>query len=119
VRVLSAAAADPAVLVGAPVYTFINKFLCVENSQTIKTKLSCNAVANLMANLNLSIAQKLGQQYSFGYVGNSTADVPNEELDVSDFVGDFWVSAHLYSLIVNYEKLMPLFLLKNMRMEFE
>jgi hypothetical protein len=127
VRVLSVAAADPAVLVGTPVYTFINKFVCYVNSQTIETISNYNTVANLMTNLKLSTAQKLGQQYSFGYVGNSTADVPNEELDGrlcsatadgTEFIDEFWVSAPLYSLLGNSEKLIPLFLLQNMRMEF-
>jgi len=127
VRVLSASGGDPAKLVGTPVYTFINRFVCYVNSQTIETISNYNTVANLMTNLKLSVAQKLGQQAAFGYVGNTTSDVPNEELDGrlcsadasgAEFVDDFWVSAPLYSLLGNSEKLIPLFLLQNMRMEF-
>jgi len=127
VRVLSANGGDPANLVGTPVYTFINKYVSYINSQTVETISNYNTVANLLTNLKLSVAQKLGSQYAYGYVGNSTTDVINEQLDgricSADadgtlFVDDFWVSAPLYSLIGNSEKLIPLFLLQNMRLEF-
>ena len=127
VKVLSASGGDPAVLVGTPVYTFINKYVCYVNSQTVETISNYNTVANLLTNLKLSVSQKLGSQYAYGYVGNTTADVPNEELDGrlcsadasgAEFIDEFWVSAPLYCLLGNSEKLIPLFLLQNMRMEF-
>ena len=61
VKVLSASGGDPAVLVGTPVYTFINKYVCYVNSQTVETISNYNTVANLMTNLKLPVAQKLGQ----------------------------------------------------------
>ena len=62
-------------LVGTPVYTFINRFVCYANSQTIETISNYNTVANLMTNLKLSVAQKLGQQYSLGYLATNPADL--------------------------------------------
>jgi len=129
VKVLSSAIADPAILVGTPVYTFINKFVCYANSQTIETISNYNTVANLLTNIKLSTAQKMGQQYSLGYVGKTTTPVDNEEIDgrtcdpvlnatTNKYEDEFYLSAPLYSLIGNSEKLIPLFLLQNMRMEF-
>jgi len=73
-------------LVGTPVYTFINKYVCYANSQTIETISNYNTVANMLVNLKMSVDQKLGQQYSFGYVGEDAANTPvtpvnNEQTD--------------------------------------
>ena len=65
-------------------------------------------------------ADKLGQQYNFGYVNNA-ADATNEAMDgrLCATAGEtFTMSAPLYSLLGNSEKLIPLFLLQNMRLEF-
>ena len=113
-------------LVGTPVYTFINKYVCYANSQTIETISNYNTVANLLVNLKMSVAQKLGQQYSFGYVGEDTAGAPvtpvtNEQTDgrtLTKADETFFMSAPLYCLLSNSEKLIPLFLLQNMRLEF-
>jgi len=109
-------------LVGTPAYTFINKFVCYANSQTIETISNYNTVANLLTNLKLSVAQKLGQQYSLGYLASDPADpVDNEDIDgriCASSTDTFYVSAPLYCLLGNSEKLIPLFLLQNMRMEF-
>ena len=108
-------------IVGTPAYTFINKFVCYANSQTIETISNYNTVANMLVNLQMSVADKLGQQYSLGYVDTTTTPVNNEALDgrlctaTSD---SFFLSAPLYSLLGNSEKLIPLFLLQNMRLEF-
>jgi hypothetical protein len=74
----------------------------------------------------MSVAQKLGQQYSFGYVGEDSSYVPitpvnNEQLDgrtLTNASETFYLSAPLYCLLSNSEKLIPLFLLQNMRLEF-
>ncbi len=129
VNVTSAAnPATPTVakLVGTPVYTFINKYVCYANSQTIETISNYNTVANLLVNLKMSVAQKLGQQYSFGYVGEDSNGAPitpinNEQLDgrtLTSASETFYMSAPLYCLLSNSEKLIPLFLLQNMRLEF-
>ena len=119
---VTSAAGTQAKLVGTPAYTFINRFVCYANSQTIETISNYNTVANLLTNLKLSVAQKLGQQYSLGYLAtNPSSPVNNEDIDgrVCNATSDeFYVSAPLYCLIGNSEKLIPLFLLQNMRMEF-
>ena len=108
-------------IVGTPAYTFINKFVCYANSQTIETISNYNTVANMLVNLQLSVADKLGQQYSLGYLDTTTSPVTNEALDgrLCTTAGEtFSLSAPLYSLLGNSEKLIPLFLLQNMRLEF-
>ena len=72
---------------------------------------------NMLVNLQMSVADKLGQQYSLGYVDTTTASVANESLDgrLCSSAGEtFSLSAPLYSLLGNSEKLIPLFLLQNM-----
>ncbi len=74
----------------------------------------------------MSVDQKLGQQYSFGYVGEDASNVPvtpvnNEQTDgrtLTTASETFYLSAPLYCLLSNSEKLIPLFLLRNMRLEF-
>jgi hypothetical protein len=120
--VTTSATGDEAKLVGTPAYTFINKFVCYANSQTIETISNYNTVANLLTNIKLSTAQKLGQQYSLGYLTDTpTLAVDNEEIDgrvCATTTDTFYLSAPLYCLLGNSEKLIPLFLLQNMRMEF-
>jgi len=120
--VTTSATGDEAKLVGTPAYTFINKFVCYANSQTIETISNYNTVANLLTNIKLSTAQKLGQQYSLGYLtATPTLAVDNEEIDgrvCATTTDTFYLSAPLYCLLGNSEKLIPLFLLQNMRMEF-
>ena len=108
-------------IVGTPVYTFINKFVCYANSQTIESISNYNTVANTLVNLQLSVSDKVGQQFSYGYVDGTTTPVTNEALDGRLCVADgetFSMSAPLYCLLGNSEKLIPLALLQNMRMEF-
>ena len=108
-------------IVGTPVYTFINKFVCYANSQTIETISNYNTVANMLVNLQMSVADKLGQQYNLGYTDITTTPVSNEALDGRLCIATtdtFSLSAPLYCLLGNSEKLIPLALLQNMRMEF-
>jgi hypothetical protein len=117
----TSAAGTQTKIVGTPAYTFINKFVCYANSQTIETISNYNTVANMLVNLQMGVSDKLGQQYSLGYVNYTTTPVDNEVTDgrLCTTAGDtFSVSAPLYSLIGNSEKLIPLFLLQNMRLEF-
>lgn len=108
-------------IVGTPAYTFINKYVCYANSQTIETISNYNTVANMLVNLEMSVADKLGQQFSLAYVDSTSFAVINESLDGRLCVAatdTFYASAPLYSLLGNSEKLIPLFLLQNMRLEF-
>jgi hypothetical protein len=75
----------------------------------------------MLINLQMNVADKVGQQYSLGYVDITTPPVTNEALDGRLCVATtdtFSLSAPLYSLLGNSEKLIPLFLLQNMRLEF-
>ena len=117
----TSAAGTQTKIVGTPAYTFINKFVCYANSQTIETISNYNTVANLLVNLQMDTASKMGQQYSLGYLDITTTPVTNEALDgrLCITAGDtFTLSAPLYCLLGNSEKLIPLFLLQNMRLEF-
>ena len=108
-------------IVGTPAYTFINKYVCYANSQTIETISNYNTVANLLCNLQMNVADKVGQQYPLGYVNTTTSPVTNEATDGRLCVATsdtFYLSAPLYSLLGNSEKMIPLFLLQNMRLEF-
>ena len=108
-------------MVGTPAYSFINKFVCYANSQTIETISNYNTVANMLVNLQMSVADKVGQQYSLGYLDITTTPVTNEALDGRLCVAatdTFSLSAPLYCMLGNSEKLIPLFLLQNMRLEF-
>ena len=108
-------------IVGTPAYSFINKYVCYANSQTIETISNYNTVANMLVNLQMNVADKVGQQYSLGYLDITTTPVTNEALDGRLCVATtdtFSLSAPLYSLLGNSEKLIPLFLLQNMRLEF-
>ena len=68
-------------MVGTPAESFINKFVCYANSQTIETISNYNTIANMLVNLQMSVADKLGQQYSLGYTDVTTTPVTNEALD--------------------------------------
>ena len=108
-------------IVGTPAYTFINKYVCYANSQTIETISNYNTVANMLVNLQMNVADKVGSQYPLGYLNTTTSPVTNEATDgrlCVQTTDTFYLSAPLYSLLGNSEKLIPLFLLQNMRLEF-
>ena len=108
-------------IVGTPLYTFINKFVCYANSQTIETISNYNTVANLLVNLQMSVSDKVGQQFSLGYLDTFTSPVTNEALDgrlCSATTDTFSLSGPLYCMLSNSEKMIPLSVLQNMRMEF-
>jgi len=108
-------------IVGTPLYTFINKFVCYANSQTIETISNYNTVANLLVNLQMSVADKVGQQFSLAYTDITTTPVTNEALDgrlCTATTDTFSCSGPLYCMLSNSEKMIPLAVLQNMRMEF-
>jgi hypothetical protein len=119
--VTTSAASTQTKIVGTPVYTFINKYVCYANSQTIETISNYNTVANMLCNLQMSVADKVGQQYNLGYYNNTSTPVTMEQTDgrICAVAGEtIYLSGPLYSLLGNSEKLIPLFLLQNMRLEF-
>jgi hypothetical protein len=75
----------------------------------------------MLVNLQMSVADKYGQQYSLGYADITTTPLNTELLDGRLCIATtdtFSLSAPLYCLLGNSEKLIPLFLLQNMRLEF-
>ena len=75
----------------------------------------------MLVNLQMNVADKMGQPYSLEFLNTTTTPVTNEATDGRLCVATtdtFYLSAPLYSLLGNSEKLIPLFLLQNMRLEF-
>ena len=110
-------------IVGTPAYTFISKVVTYVNSQTVETISNYNTVANLHVNLSMGVSEKIGQMYSLGYVnaGSTSTAVTNELPDGRLCVAtgeSFFLSAPLIGLLGGSEKLIPLMLLQNIRLEF-
>lgn len=108
-------------IVGTPAYSFIGgKLQCYVNSQTIESISNYGVLCNLLTNLKFNTAQKLGVQYAYGYNNSTSEDISNEAMDGRKMpAGDiFAVSAPLHCMLANSQKLIPLFLLQNMRFEF-
>jgi hypothetical protein len=111
---------DGVEIVGTPAYSFIGgKMQCYVNSQTIESVSNYGVLCNLLTNLKFNTAQKLGVQYAYGYRNSTSANVANESMDGRTLVEDdnFALSAPLHCMLANSQKLIPLFLLQNMRFE--
>jgi len=96
-------------MIGVPVYTPFNRCEVSVASQTIDTIQNYNIVMNTLVNGNFDIAQKYGQQSSYGYFG--TTGVPTlEQLDgrlmTLNEVGTF--AGPLMTILSSSEKLIPL-----------
>lgn len=111
-------AAQVPTICGVPAYTPILRLDTFANSQNIETINNYNSVSALSVNLQLNVADKLGQQYNLGF---NDGNVGNENVDGAGFTvaaggtNDFYYSAPLIGLLGNSEKLIPLFLLNNIR----
>lgn len=108
-------------VIGTPAYTFIgSKMQCYINSQTVESISNYGILCNLLTNLKFNTAQKLGVQYAYGYADSTSSDIPNEAMDGRTLAAndEFSVSAPLHCMLANSQKLIPLFLLQNMRFEF-
>ena len=103
---------------GIPAYQPMLRLDTFANSQNIETINNYNSVAALNINMQLNVADKLGQQFNLGF---TDAALTNENVDGASFliqVGttrSFYYSAPLIGLLGNSEKLIPLFLLNNIR----
>lgn len=96
-------------MIGVPVYTPFNRCEVSVASQTIDTIQNYNIVMNTLIQGNMDVAQKYGQQASYGY--NASSGVPTlEQLDgrlmTLNEVGTF--SAPLMTILSSSEKLIPL-----------
>lgn len=120
-KVVTSNSAGSTPLIGTPAYTFISKMTCYINSSTVETISNYNTVANLQTNLQLSVADKIGQMVNLGYCNKGGTTVDNEKTDgrlLTSAGETFYLSAPLISLLGNSEKLIPLFLMNNIRYEF-
>lgn len=96
-------------MIGVPVYTPFNRCEVSVASQTIDSIQNYNIVMNTLLNGNFDVAQKYGQQASYGY--NASTGVPSlEQLDgrlmTLNEVGTF--TAPLMTILSSSEKLIPL-----------
>ena len=117
----TSAATTQAKLVGTPAYTPFLRLETFVNSQSLESINNYNSVANMLTNLQLSVADKLGQQAALGYVDPITTPVSNEALDgrLCSVAGETnWFSAPLHCSLSYAEKLIPLFAMGGVRLQF-
>jgi len=117
-------------VVGSPIFTPIARLETFINSTSVEQINNFNVVANMLTNLKLGVSEKYGRQGGYGYEISTSAGVqsiPNlEQLDgfsttTATTAGQTftrWYSAPLYSILSGAEKLIPLFLLNNIRLQF-
>ena len=110
-------------IVGTPVYTPFLRFETLVNSNTVETINGYNSVCNMLTNIQLGVSEKYGQASAYGYE-NYSSNVSIENLDGAlidaTTAGSFsrYYSAPLFGLLSGSEKLIPLFLLNNIRLQF-
>jgi hypothetical protein len=128
------AAATNCQVVGTPAYTPFLRFETLVNSNTVETINNYNSVCNMLTNIQLGISEKYGMQSALGYENYAAAPYSMENLDggtidattvqvingVNQTAGTFvrYYSAPLIGLLAGSEKLIPLFLLNNIRLQF-
>lgn len=114
-------------IVGTPAYTPFLRLDTIINSQTVESINNYGVVCNMLSNLKLGISEKYGQQSALGYENSAAAPYSMENLDgaviaVAGGVGNTTVvrsySAPLFNLLSGSEKLIPLFLLNGIRLQF-
>jgi hypothetical protein len=103
-------------MIGVPVYTPFNRVEVSVASSTIDVIQNYNIVMNTLINGNFDVAQKYGQQASYGY--NASTGVPTlEQLDgrlmAVNEVGTF--TAPLMTILSGSEKLIPLGMMGSVR----
>ena len=117
----TAASAGNVEMVGTPVYTPFLRLDTLINSATVETINNYNVISNMLTNLKLSVSDKIGQQYALGYTDSgATTPINNEQTDgrtVSNAENGF-LSGPLYNCLSFSEKMIPLFLMNNIRLVF-
>ena len=123
IQYTSTAGAAGTQIVGTPVYTPFLRFETLVNSNTVETINNYNTVCNMLTNLQLGVSDKYGQASAYGYENfNNTISIENLDGAVIDgtTAGTYtrFYSAPLNGLLAGSEKLIPLFLLNNIRLQF-
>ena len=123
IQYTSTAAATGTQIVGTPVYTPFLRFETLVNSNTVETINNYNTVSHMLTNLQLGVSDKYGQASAYGYE-NKDSSISIENLDGAVIDGTTagtytrFYSAPLNGLLSGSEKLIPLFLLNNIRLQF-
>jgi hypothetical protein len=103
---------------GTPVYAPIQRLETIFASQTVESINNYNMVQNMLTNCTLNIGQKYGLQSGYGY--KSVGTVPTmDELDGRNCLGPETGSfaAPLSCLLSNSDKLVPLGMMPNVRIQ--
>jgi len=115
-----AAADDVAFFRATPAYGVFNRLDCQIGSQTVDTIQNYGLVMHMLVNTQMTVADKYGMQFGYGY-GPAAGGVPSlEQLDgrglpaAVSATGSF--SVPLVSLLSNAEKLIPLFAMPQIRL---
>lgn len=104
---------------GTPVYSFFNKLETIFGSSVVESVNQYNQVCNMMTNLQLSVAQKYGQQINYGWSIGSASAPSLEQLDGRTCLGNdvFTLAAPLPCILSMAEKLIPAGLMPNIRIQ--
>jgi hypothetical protein len=116
--VVQATASD---MIGTPVYTPFLRLETSAGSQMIDNIPQYNQTANMLVNLTCDIAGKYGLQSSFGYgsiTGTAPAMSAMDGKKISTTGETYFVSAPLPCLLTSCEKLIPLFAMPTIRLQF-
>jgi hypothetical protein len=104
---------------GTPVYSFFNKLETIFGSSVVESVNQYNQVCNMMVNLQLSVAQKYGQQINYGWSIGSQSAPSLEQLDGRSCANNdvFTLAAPLPCILSMAEKLIPAGLMPNIRVQ--
>ena len=104
---------------GTPVYSFFNKLETIFGSSVVESVNQYNQVCNMMTNLQLSVAQKYGQQINYGWSIGSQSAPSLEQLDGRSCGNNevFTLAAPLPCILSMAEKLIPAGLMPNIRVQ--
>ena len=104
---------------GTPVYSFFNKLETIFGSSVVESVNQYNQVCNMMTNLQLSVAQKYGQQINYGWSIGSQSPPNLEQLDGRSCSNNdvFTLAAPLPCILSMAEKLIPAGLMPNIRVQ--
>jgi hypothetical protein len=109
-------------MVGTPAYTPFLRLDTFINSQSVESINNWNTVCNMLTNLQLSVADKYGSQFGLGHVDNGSATVGSlEKMDgrLCASGGETgFLAAPCHCSLAYCEKLIPLFLLNGIRLQF-
>ena len=105
-------------ILGCPLYSPFLKCETIINSQSVESISQYNQIANMWVNLNYSVADKAGQQSSFGYKSNAEGSIESYDcrLLTANGANEYNVSGPLIcNCLSSCEKLIPAFLMPQIR----